>query len=151
MNLNGHISPLASLTGKHMKDIGDPQAFSKAYLQKIFQMYLPGENQLAMASMFWKLCVKTCPDLPVLGWSGTGCYLRPRVSFPITLTPPNSMARPASSAFKPFTFCQILNCWLDWFIGSILESVWQSCVSSANGLEWKYLWRMVSFNQHDPL
>ena len=88
-----------------MKEVGDPQAFSKAYLQKIFQMYLPG-------TIVWHIVVilvfvfireamyKTRLDLTdrlSLGGVGlAGPYLTPSVSFPITLTnPPNSKGQSA--------------------------------------------------------
>ena len=150
----------ASFTGKHIKDIVDPQAFSKAYLQKIFQMYLPGKIQptVISISMSWKLCVKTCPDLTVLGWSGTSWVLsRTQCQFLNHITrPPNS----TGCAVKPFAFwtiAKIFNWLFDWvnniahqILILFLKVLGQSCVSSANSMEWKYLWRMFSFN-HDPL
>ena len=119
----------ASFTGKHIKDIVDPQAFSKAYLQKIFQMYLPGKIQLAVISisMFWKLCVKTCPDLTVLGWSGTSWVLsRTQCQFLNHITrPPNSTGR----AVKPFAFWTIAKILTDGLIGSITLLI-KSCYCS---------------------
>ena len=88
----------ASFTGKHIKDIVDPQAFSKAYLQKIFQMYLPGKIQptVISISMFWKFVLKPALTWLSLGGAGlAGCYLGPSVSFSITLP-----ARPTPLAVR---------------------------------------------------
>ena len=90
-----------------MKEEGDPQAFSKAYLQKIFQMYLPGTIVRHIVVIFvfvstreamYKTRLDLTDRLSLGGVGLAGPYLTPSVSFPITLTnPPNSKGQSAGT------------------------------------------------------